>query len=212
MTDEITRKYFNGRSRVIIDPAVAARLPVPAERIPWLVGAIDGSDISVTRDDEGNSFVFTTAHQLLDEPMVRVLWQDPEDGRLYLMWNEAFFLKPEVQRQGLGARSIAIEMREIARHGVRSVGCLAAGPGNDHIGYYAWPLLGFDAGLEKRDIELLPPSLAHCRTLNELFLEPEGPGHWRRHGRAMAVFFDLAPDSASWSILKAYLEDRDITL
>lgn len=212
MTDEVTRKYFSGRSEVLIDAATAANLPVPAKRIPWLVGAIDGSVIEVTFDAEGNSYVFTTTHPMLDEPMIRILWQDPENGKLYLMWNEAFFLKPEAQRHGLGARSVAIELQEIARHGIRSVGCMAAGPSNDHIGYYAWPLLGFDGELEQRDIDLLPADLAHCRTLNELFLEPHGARHWRRHGRALAVFFDLAPDSASWSILRAYMEDRGITL
>lgn len=177
-----------------------------------MVGAFDNSTISITHDKEGNAFVFSAVHPLLEQPMIRILWQDPDDGRLYLMWNEAFCLKRDAQRQGFGTRSLAIELREIRRLGIQCVGCRAAGPAGGHMGYYAWPLIGFDADLEPIDIAQLPPKLAHCRTLTELFLEPGGAEHWRKFGRSMTVFFDLAPGSVSWSILMAHLEKRGITL
>lgn len=210
--DHLTRAYFNGASTVTMDEATERVLPIPRRRIPWLVGALDGSTITVQHDKDGHSFVFTVVHYLLEQSMIRILWQDPEDGRLYLMWNEAFRLKQGAQRRGFGTRSIAIELREIARLGIQCIGCRAAGPADGQIGYYAWPLIGFDAELEARDMAQLPPRLAHCRTLTDLFMEPGGADHWRRFGRSMTVFFDLAPGSGSWSILSAYLEKRGITL
>lgn len=212
MTDPITRRYFTGASNVHMDEETERLLPIPRDRVPWFVGAIDGSEIYVMLDQEGNSFFFSVEHELLEQPMERVLWQDPDAGNLYLMWNQLFELRAAAQRHGLGTRSLAVELHEVARFGVAVVGCQAAGPAGGRNGYYTWPLLGFDAKLAARDTERLPAHLSHCSTLNELFMEEGGDEHWRQHGRAMDVYFDLEPNSASWVILKTYMEVRGITL
>ncbi len=210
MTDEITAQYFTGASTLTVAPNMRT-LPIPLKCIPDLVGAFDGSNICVTQD--GDSFVFEITHPWLETSMERVLWRDADTGKLILMWNEQFFLLPEWQRQGLGARSLAIQLSTARRLRIPFVGCLAAGRFDSAMnGYYTWPLLGFDAELDETDIERLPPGLAHCTSLNELFLEDGGAEHWRRHGKPMAVFFDLEPHSTSWAILTEYMEAKGIEL
>lgn len=210
MTDALTRAHFTGLSDVNLDPAIE-NFPIDLARVPWLVGALNGSQIHVTKDD--CSFVFEVTHPWLAAPMTRVLWQDADNGQLTYMANETFFLLPQYQGQGLGARSCAIEVTEVARLGIQFLGCWAAGhPGSPDVGYYVWPALGFDADLEDADIALLPAHLQHCSTLNALFLEPDGAAHWRAQGGPRYVSFRLEQGSTSWDILNAYLEENRIEL
>ncbi|MDF0506776.1 hypothetical protein POK33_39165 [Burkholderia cenocepacia] len=210
MTDALTRALFTGRSLVLIEPG-AENLPIDPTRIPWLVGALDGSEIHVTKDE--CSFIFEVTHPWLDGPMVRVLWQDEDTGQLTYMANEMFYLLPEHQGRGYGARSCAIEVTEVARLGIQYLGCQTAGHfGSDTIGYYVWPALGFDAELEDADIALLPNHLRRCTTLNELFLAEGGAEHWLTYGGAKYVSFRLERDSTSWAILTAYLQENGIEL
>jgi GNAT superfamily N-acetyltransferase len=210
MIDLICRQHFTGGSHVTLSPGLS-KFPLPLSYVPQLVGAIDGSQIIVT--PHGNAFGFEVNHDWLEAPMLRVLWRDADTGEFSLMWNEQFFLRPKRQRQGLGVRSLAVQLTTSLNLGIRYVGCLAAGRfGSIMNGYYTWPLLGFDAELEHTDMELLPTHLAHCTTLNELFLADDGPQHWRRHGRAMTVYFNLDPHSSSWAILDAYMTARSIQL
>ncbi|WP_423383539.1 hypothetical protein [Burkholderia sp. LMG 32019] len=210
MTDALTRQHFTGQSDVILDPEIE-NFPIDLARVPWLVGALDGSEIHVCQD--GCSFVFEVSHPWLVEPMVRVLWQDADTGQLTYMANDAFFLQPEYQGRGFGARSCAIEVAEVARLGIQYLGCEAAGHfGSGTHGYYVWPALGFDADLDDADIARLPYHLKDCTTLNDLFLTEGGAEHWRIHGVPKYVFFGLERGSMSWAILNAYLHENGIEL
>ncbi|RWA52115.1 hypothetical protein AU476_19330 [Cupriavidus sp. UYMSc13B] len=93
MPDALTQAHFTGRSTVTVEFGVD--LPIEIERLPWLVGAIDGSDIEVSKDD--CSFVFTITHPWIRDEMLRVLWQDPDSGQLTYMVNDMFYLLPEYQ-------------------------------------------------------------------------------------------------------------------
>ncbi|RXV64129.1 hypothetical protein D1006_40705 [Burkholderia stabilis] len=210
MTDALTRAHFTGRSVVHVDPGIRD-FPINLARVPWLVGALDGSEIHVVKD--GCSYVFEVTHPWLEGPMTRVLWQDADTGQLTYMANETFFLLPEHQGQGLGARSCAVEVTEVARLGIQFLGCWAAGrPGSADVGYYVWPALGFDAELGEAEIALLPAHLQHCSTLNALFLEADGAAYWRVHGSPRYVSFRLEQGSTSWDILNAYLQENGIEL
>ncbi|WP_342613489.1 hypothetical protein [Burkholderia ambifaria] len=210
MTDALTRAHFTGRSVVVLDPEIE-EFPIELARVPWLVGVLDGSSINVTKDE--GSFVFEVTHPWLAEPMLRVLYRDEDSGQLTYMANEAFFLRPEHQERGLGARSCAIEVTEVARLGIQYLGCQAAGQfGSGTHGYYVWPALGFDADLDDADIAQLPGHLSHCTTLNELFLSEGGAEHWRFFGGPKYVFFGLERGSTSWAILNAYMQENGIEL
>ena len=210
MADRITRRLFAGHSTVILEVA-QEDLPIPAELVPQFVGAIDGSTITVSQEASGE-YLFTVTHRWLREPMLRVLWWDHDGAMRYLM-NEQFFLLPAKQRKGYGIRSVALELYTAQACGVASVSCEAAGgPGRERVGYYTWPLFGFDADLTEADIAALPADMAHCRSLNQLMLCPGGADHWRRNGHGVYVIFDLAPDSGCWDILNAYMEREGVEL
>ena len=70
MPDRITSQHFTGQSAVTLEPG-AENLPVPIADVPKLIGAIDGSEISVSFDDE--TYVFEIRHPWLEDPMIRVL-------------------------------------------------------------------------------------------------------------------------------------------
>lgn len=211
MADRITRRLFAGQSTVILEVA-QEDLPIPAELVPHFVGAIDGSTITVTREPSGE-YLFTVTHRWLSEPMLRVLWWDHNGAMRYLM-NNQFSLLDSKQRKGYGIHSVAMELYTAQACGVTSVACEAAGgPGNaQYVGYYTWPLFGFDARLTDADIAKLPADMAHCRTLNQLMLCPGGAEHWRRNGHSQYVIFDLAPGSGCWDILNAYMERAGVEL
>ena len=210
MADRITRRLFAGNSTVILE-ADTEDLPIPAEDVPHFVGAIDGSVVTVRREDE-ITYEFTTAHPWLSDPMIRTLYWDA-DGALRCIFNKQFFLRGNKQRKGYGIHSVALELVTAKHYGIKEVYCMAAGgPGRPEIGYYTWPLFGFDANLNAQDIANLPAELAHCRTLNDLMLNPGGDAHWRARGHSEFVTFSFAPESRCWDILMAYLERNGVEL
>ncbi|MGN5480219.1 hypothetical protein ACTMU2_35765 (plasmid) [Cupriavidus basilensis] len=171
MPDRITSQHFTGQSAVTLEPG-AENLPVPIADVPKLIGAIDGSEISVSFDDE--TYVFEIRHPWLEDPMIRVLSWDADEGARRLIINQNFKILGPHRRKGLGVRSIATEMRMALHLGIPAVSCIAAGaPGDTLNGYYTWPVLGFNADLTPHDIQALPPDFVGCRSLNDLMQRRE---------------------------------------
>lgn len=83
-------------------------------------------------------------------------------------------------------------------------------PNNQYNGIYSWARLGFDS--------LVPDYVhAHCSgellsytRVTELMASKQGRKIWARHARSLELEFDLAQDSASWKILRAYLLEKEI--
>jgi hypothetical protein len=199
MPDRITSQYFTGHSTVRLEPG-AENLPVPIGDVPKLVGAIDGSDISASFDD--GIFVFEIRHPWLEDPMLRLLSWDADDGSRRLVINENFKLLAPHRRLGLGVRSIATEIRMALHLGIPAVSCIAAGgPGDKLNGYYTWPVLGFNADLSPHDIQALPAEFVGCRILNDLMHRRGGAAYWRAKGHGGFLTFDTAPGSSCWVIL-----------
>lgn len=210
MPDRITGQHFTGQSVVTIEPG-AEGLPVPVGDVPKLVGAIDGSAISVSVDD--SVYVFEIRHAWLEDPMLRLLYWDDVDGSRRLVVNQHFKLVAANRRLGLGVRSIATEMRMALHLGIPAVSCLAAGgPGDALNGYYAWAVLGFNADLTPQDIQALPPDFVGCRSLNDLMLRRGGAAYWRAKGHGGFLTFDTEPGSTSWVILSEYMQRNGVEL
>lgn len=74
-----------------------------------------------------------------------------------------------------------------------------------HIGYYFWPLVGFDAPLidgECDHVEELKGSKLVSQVMKI------NPVWWKEYGSQRLMTFDLAPESSSWQTLISYLDSK----
>lgn len=210
MPDRITRRLFKGASTVQLAPGTPP-LPVPLVSVPHLVGAIDGSLISVTHDPIQDAYVFEVIHRWLDRPMVRILNWNVVNPAWSLVINSQFFLDGAKQRKKYGTRSIAVEVRCAQQLGISEVACLAA-RGAGQIGYATWPKLGFDRDLTPQEIASLSPQFAGCALVSDVLARPGGVQYWEVNGTGGWCTFDTTLGSTSWDILGEYMQRHGIEL
>lgn len=210
MPDRITRRLFKGASTVQMTPG-APPLPFPIANVPHLVGAIDGSVITVIHDPDNEAYVFEVVHPWLDRPMIRLLNWNVANPAWSLVTNAQFFLAREKQRKGYGARSIAVEVRCAQQLGIAEVAC-PAGRAPGQIGYATWPKLGFDRELSQQELAALTPQYVGCTLVSDVLRRPGGAEYWEQNGGGGWCIFDTAPGSTSWDILGEYMQRHGIEL
>lgn len=100
------------------------------------------------------------------------------------------------------------------RLGFRKISLLAAGGAPRFwadwaiagmVGYHVWPKFGFDAPVEADEVAGVP-GLENCRTVQAVV--GIDPVWWEEEGgNGRVMEFDLAPGSASWSVLINYVKN-----
>lgn len=96
--------------------------------------------------------------------------------------------------------------------GLENISLVAAGGVGFHqgyFGYHVWPKLGFDAQIFPGEFHAgNAPELANCTTVQEAISTNETS--WQTYGSQRLMYFDLDPDSVSWSRLLKYLHAKGI--
>ena len=125
-----------------------------------------------------------------------------------VMVNETFFMEPQHQGKGDGAKIFANQVAECKAAGfdrIVTVGGRASGKMN---GYYTWPRLGYDGDLKGKLSKKLPQELADATTVQQLLSKSGGKEFWKANGKSIELEFDLNDGSRSLSVLKAYQEEK----
>ena len=216
--DEITRKWFDVAS-VQVRRAPELHGWYADEELVRLAGAPKGSRLEVTPSPDGAIDLRVINEDLLCEPLVRRISQDESGSYVFEIHNAAFVLRPGFRRQGIGTRSVAIELHEALRLGhfskvtTSAVGDWSSTSGpSAMVGYFAWARMGFNARLPdavRQNVEL-PACCRQCEDLNALLATRDGQAFWLRHGRSLHMEFDLAVPSPSWEHFRRYARERNI--
>lgn len=216
--DEITRKWFDVAT-VQVRRAPELHGWHSDEELIRLSGAPKGSRLDVTLTSDARIELRVQNRDLLCEPLVRRISQSNEGGYIFEIHNAAFVLRPEFRRQGIGSRSVAIELHEARRLAhfqkvtVSAVGDQTSSTGAmAMVGYYTWACMGFNAELP-RDLLHHPSLPKHCRDCTDmidLLQTNEGQLFWLSFGRSIHLEFQLKEPSRSWDHFRRYAKDRSI--
>lgn len=215
--DEITKRWFDV-STVKVERSTEAIGWHSDEELIRLAGAPSGSRLFVSAEDNGKTQLLVENEDLLDEPMVRYIVQEPH-GYTFHIVNHTFAMKAKHIGGGIGSRSVCIEIMEAARLGyfnrIRAFAVgdhLACSGAQPLMGYFMWPRMGFDGPIPATllDHSDLPPAHANARRLVDLMTTKEGQAFWKRHGSSLWLEFDLSADSASWKTLRNHLAAKRI--
>ena len=216
--DEITRKWFDA-STVRVRRAPELRGWYTDEELVRLSGAPLGSQLEVMPTSDGRIDLRVTNQDFLAEPLIRRISQAECGNYVFEIHNAAFVLRPEFRRQGIGSRSVAIELHEAKRLGhftkvmVSAVGDASSLDGPmAMVGYYTWASMGFNAALprEIRHHSAFPPSCQGCTDMIDLLQTTVGRRFWLSYGRSIHLEFSLDEASRSWIHFRRYASDKNI--
>jgi hypothetical protein len=115
------------------------------------------------------------------------------------------------QHQGHGTRILGRQVEQAIRLGIAEIRPYAIRDDRTgDIGYFVWPILGFDARLSQEILDKLPPDLIEARTVGDLIGTGEGRNWWLEHGDDINVTFDLRTKSPALRRLRAYLRRKGL--
>jgi GNAT superfamily N-acetyltransferase len=141
---------------------------------------------------------------------LRVLLYRRFDGRPILENDQIDVLKSH-RRKGIGARLLGRQVEQAIRLGVAEIrGYAVRDDRTGDIGYWVWPLLGFDGTLSRQTLDRLPLGLAEARRISDLTRDESGRQWWHLHGDSTTVTFDLKPGSRDLRRFRAYLRRKGL--
>ena len=107
---------------------------------------------------------------------------------------------------GQGASLLGRQVEQAIRLGVAEIRAYAVRDDQmGYVGYWVWPLLGFDWPLSGEVRRRLPADLASARRLSDLMQTHSGQDWWREHGHPVSLVFDLSTNSPAVRHLQYYL-------
>lgn len=125
--------------------------------------------------------------------------------------NEEVNINEEIQRHGLGTRLIGRQVEHGVRLGVAEIRAYAVrDDGMGYVGYWVWPLLGFDGALPAEIRRRLPRDLAWASRVSHLISSKEGQAWWWDHGDSVSVVFNLKPGSPALRHFRGYLRRKGL--
>jgi GNAT superfamily N-acetyltransferase len=132
------------------------------------------------------------------------------DGKAILE-DDQIDVSEEFQRRGHGARLIGRQVEHAIRLGVAEIrGYAIRNDVTGDVGYWVWPLFGFDGNLPGAILDRLPPDLVGVRRVNDLIQTRDGRNWWMENGDSMTVVLDLKPRSPSLRWLRDYLRRKGL--
>jgi hypothetical protein len=144
--------------------------------------------------------------------MQRTLYRDKSGTKIS---NDSFFLKESAQGQGLGAKSLASQVKSAQAAGVKEINTFALTDGKGSVGHKVWADLGYNGKLSTHVITewknanpleslrgIKPP-----KTIHELYARG-GRSFWHRRGDSQTMVFSLSRGSKSVKILNDYIKRK----
>jgi GNAT superfamily N-acetyltransferase len=115
------------------------------------------------------------------------------------------------QRQGIGARILARQVEHAIRLGVVGIqGYAVRDDKMGYVGYWVWPVLGFDGNLVREVLDKLPSEFATARKVSHLMSSEQGRRWWFENGDSLSVNLDLRPRSEGLRWLRTYLRGKNL--
>lgn len=130
--------------------------------------------------------------------------QDPNRPGLYMQLVE---VNSDGQHNGIAAHILAEQVQCAQRLGYDRISGIAERKGN-YVGYYAFARLGFDRVFLPERRKALPTEFSQVVRLSDLMKLENGREWWLQNGWPVDVEFDVAPNSASVAMLKAYFAEK----
>jgi hypothetical protein len=138
-----------------------------------------------------------------------------DDGDLYI-YNSTLSLKPDAPK-GMGTRILASQVTAARALGVKYLKCEAFRNSSDPgwVGYKVWPKMGYDGEVPEGVASKVPDDLADELKeigakkpwmVSDLYTTKSGVQWWEENGDSFEAKFDLADDSHSMRVFKAYLD------
>ncbi len=184
---------------------ILGRVPSAPELIR-LMGLTPSEPATLYVGADGDTVTFA----LKDHPHVliqgRVLYLDGDEPVL----EHSHLRLDEAAPQGYGSRLFARAVATAHALGIRRIETLAQRADDaepPYIGYYVWPLLGYDGELPEYLRERLAAAGFAKGTLGEVMADPAAREWWKRHGASVHCAFDVA-DPARRRHLYRYLEAK----
>ncbi len=139
---------------------------------------------------------------------LRVLLYRRFDGKPILE-NAQIDVVPADQHQRHGSHFLGRQIEQATRLGILEIQAYAVRDDQiGDIGYFVWPILGFDARLPHEIIGRLPANLVETRMLSDLMETAEGREWWLKNGDDINVIFDLRTKSPARRRLRAFLSRK----
>jgi hypothetical protein len=186
---EITTKHFGS--------------PKTRDEIASIVGAPDGSTITLTR--EGSDIFVRIKHPDIHK-MSRYIRTDA-DGKLFI-YNDYFMLNPDIKQVGRGLEIFNKQLRASVANDVQYFKCFGAGSKSridEWSGYYVWPRYGYQAPLQADDAAAL---LKYGDNVSDVMKTPKGQADWKELGNGRDFKFHLNDGSYSRETFDKYLAAR----
>jgi len=137
-----------------------------------------------------------------------------KDGKVDRVKNSILELSEDAP-PGTGTRMLATQVASLKEAGGRVIQTVGSGCFDcDYVGYYVWPLLGFDQKLPENDVEQLPPEIREELEdtgggepfyISELMSFKEGRDYWKEYGSELE---DLEFQVDETDVLDSYLEKK----
>jgi GNAT superfamily N-acetyltransferase len=132
------------------------------------------------------------------------LYRGP-DGNVILE-DDQLDASEDFRRRGHGTRLIGRQVEHAIRLGVAEIrGCATRNERTGDVGYWVWPLIGFDGNRPGAILDRLPPDLAGARRVGELVQTGAGRRWWLENGDSITVVLELTPRSPSFRRFRDYL-------
>jgi hypothetical protein len=141
---------------------------------------------------------------------LRMLLYRRFDGRPILE-NDQVDVSEELQRRGHGTRILGRQVEHAIRLGVAEIqGYATRDDQTGDVGYWVWPVFGFDGVLPEKILRKLPPELVRARRVNDLLQTKQGRQWWFKNGDSISVAFHLRPRSPNLRWFRAYLRRKGL--
>jgi len=215
--DETTTKWF--------DPSDVKISGAPSELMGWIThdqlvrlsGAPSGSTVSIAILKTGVVQLTIDNPVLFSEPSVRLIGQRAGTHRFEIR-NSVMVLRDEYLDQGIGPRSVAIEIAQaseldfLERIVVNAVGDWKHFNIPQPLrGYYVWPRMGFDGPIPSGVLTDESPKAYEDFVRVSQFMETQaGRDYWKRNGTVAKLQFDLEAGCGCQRALTRYLEEKGI--
>jgi hypothetical protein len=130
---------------------------------------------------------------------------------MVILEDDQIDVSEDFQRRGHGARLLGRQVENAIRLGVAEIrGYATQNDLTGDVGYWVWPLFGFDGTLPGAILDRLPPDLAAARRVSELILTDAGRTWWFEHGDSITVVLDLRPRSPRLLRFRQYLRRKGL--
>jgi hypothetical protein len=224
---EIAREYFQGElyhrdgtrlAGISIEQPDGVTLDLGEAEAGRLFMIPDGSSVwALAVKEQGEApaglDVMSNNPFMAEDEMTSVIAYRDEEGtslRVDALYIRRLMLAADAPER-LATVSFGLMAISAYRLGFRQISLFAAGNGpvdaddpDGFVGFAVWPKFGFDATLEPADLNAAPSAaLRGAGTVQDVIAID--PSWWTDRGRGQDMYFDLSPNSRSWSILLNYL-------